>query len=266
MQRFLPRLVAAIFWQIDPVCVTVIHRERSIRSLSSDHDNNGITKGFTMNSSVLPRLIYPEDKIRLLWRSLLLEAYALIDKGISVAISREKRKLRKQPAYSEHCDTCSRANTDIPFYLLELAGITWYSIEKVLEPTGTSLGEQPSAQGKNPPCPFLLNSTCAVYTVRPIACRQFFVLGKPGATGEDPYDTRGMDILTPSQDLTDQAMFIRLPFYGITQDSDRTSAIKNNFMHCGIQNIFSCSCTTLAEKISFFDSAERKDLQESLNA
>ena len=232
---------------------------------AAPYDNNGITKGVIMNVSVPPRLTYPEDEIRLPWLSLLLDAYAVVDKGVTIAVSREKRKLRKRPACTEGCYTCCRANTDIPTYPLELAGMTWYAMEKVLEPARSSLREQLSVGGNNPPCPFLVNSTCAVYPVRPIACRQFIVFGKPCSAGDDPYYTRRGDVLTPIQDFTDQAMFIMLPFYGIIQDHDRSRAIKNSFMHTKVQNIFSCSWTTLAEKMSSLDSLGRKDLRERLN-
>jgi Fe-S-cluster containining protein len=219
-----------------------------------------------MNVSVPPRLTYPEDEIRLPWLSLLLDAYAVVDKGITIAVSREKRKLRKRPACSEGCDTCCRYNTDIPTYPLELAGLTWYAMEKILEPDRSSLREQLLVQGKNLPCPFRISSTCAVYPVRPIACRQFIVFGKPCSAGEDPYYTRRGDVLTPIQDFTDQAVFIMLPFYGITLDYHRSRAIKDSFIHSKVQNIFSCNWATLAKKMSSFDPLVRKDLRERLNA
>lgn len=46
-----------------------------------------------MNVSVPPRMTYSEDEIRLSWSSLLPGAYAVADRSVTVATSREKRKL-----------------------------------------------------------------------------------------------------------------------------------------------------------------------------
>lgn len=212
-----------------------------------------------MNVSVPPRRAFPEDETRLPWLALLLDAYAVVDKGVGIAVNRGKRKLRKRPACTEGCDTCCRANTDIPTYPLELAGMTWYAIEKVQESDRTALREQLSSQGETPPCPFLLGNSCAVYPVRPIACRQFIVFGKSCSSGEDPFYTRREDVLTPIRDYTDEAIFIMLPFYGITRDHDKVNAIKNNFMHTKVQNIFSCNWISLAERMSSFDALGSED-------
>jgi len=202
------------------------------------------------------RLKFPEDEARLPWLSLLLDAYAVIDKGIAIAISREKRKQKKRLACAEKCDTCCRANTDIPVYPLELAGITWYATEKVKQPLRDTLWQQLSAQSASPPCPFLIDNICAVYPVRPIACRQYIVLGKPCADNEDPYYTRREDLLTPIQDFTNKAIHIMLPFYGISKETDRQKAIENRFIHARVQNIFSCNWKSLAETMSSFDAGQ----------
>jgi uncharacterized protein len=210
----------------------------------------------TPDKAASDRLMFPKDEARLPWLALLLDAYAVIDKGIAIAISRQKRKQKKRLACLEKCDTCCRANTDIPVYPLELAGITWYATEKVQQPLRDSMQQQLSSQDANPPCPFLIDSICAVYPVRPVACRQYIVFGRPCAEGEDPYYTRREDLLTPIQDFTNEAIFIMLPFYGISNEADRQKAIKTRFIHAKVQNIFSCNWKSLAEKISAFDAGQ----------
>jgi Fe-S-cluster containining protein len=199
---------------------------------------------------------FPEDEAGLPWLSLLLDAYAVIDKGIAIAISREKRKQNKRLACAEKCDICCRANTDIPVYPLELAGITWYATEKVKRPLRDIMRQQLLSQAAHPPCPFLIENICAVYPVRPIACRQYIVFGKPCADNEDPFYSRREDLLTPIQDFTNQAIFIMLPFYGIFKEADRQKAVQNRFIHTKVQNIFSCNWKSLAEKMSTFDAAK----------
>lgn len=199
------------------------------------------------------RQTFPEDEAKLPWLCLLLDAYAVIDKGIAIAISREKRKQKRRLACRDKCDTCCRTNTDIPVYPLELAGITWFATEKVQQPFRDLMRKQLSSQSSSPPCPFLLDGLCSVYPVRPIACRQYIVLGRPCGQSEDPYYTRREDLLTPLQDFTNEAIFIMLPFYGISKEADRQKAINNRFIHTKVQNIFSCNWKSLAEKISTFD-------------
>lgn len=50
-----------------------------------------------MNISVPPHLAYPEDKIRWPRLSLLPNAYALMDKGITIAVSRKKESCKNDP-------------------------------------------------------------------------------------------------------------------------------------------------------------------------
>ncbi|MDP2158783.1 MAG: YkgJ family cysteine cluster protein, partial [Nitrospirota bacterium] len=168
-------------------------------------------------------------------------------------------KQKKRLACAEKCDTCCRANTDIPVYPLELAGITWYATEKVEQPLRNILQQQLSSQAATPPCPFLIDSICTVYPVRPVACRQYIVFGKPCADNEDPYYTRREDLLTPIQDFTNEAIFIMLPFYGISKEKDRQKAVENRFIHAKVQNIFSCNWKSLAEKISAFDAGTGRE-------
>ncbi len=203
---------------------------------------------------VPPRWTFPEDEARLPWLSLLLEAYAVIDRGISIAISREKRKHARRPACAEQCAVCCRTNTDIPVYPLELAGITWYAIEKAAPPVRTALLQQLSSHPAKPPCPFLSGGVCTIYPVRPIACRQYIVFGRPCTDGEDPYHARRGDVLTPIPEFMDQAVSIMLPFYGITEERKKIHAIKNRFIHSAVQNIFSCNWKTLYAKMVAFDS------------
>ena len=211
-----------------------------------------------------PRRSFPEDEARLPWLSLLLDAYAVIDRGISIAISREKRKRARRPACAEQCDTCCRTNTDVPVYPLELAGITWYAIEKAEPPIRDALVQQLSAHQAKPPCPFLWDGMCAIYPVRPIACRQYIVFGRPCSEDEDPYYSRRGDLLRPIQEFMDQAVSIMLPFYGITGEEERTRAVRDRFIHSRVQNIYSCNWKTLQEKMIAFDALGDRALREDL--
>ena len=199
--------------------------------------------------------IFASDEKSMPWLSLLLDAYTVIDRGIEIAIGREKRKGKKRLACRDNCDVCCRANTDIPVYPLEISGITWYAVEKVAGPQRELLKNQLLAHTPGMPCPFLMDHRCAVYPVRPVACRQYIVFSRPCAEGEDPYHTRRQDVLSPIKEFTDQAIAIMLPFYGISGEAEKARAIKNGFIHTKVRNVHSCSWKTLAKKMEQADKA-----------
>lgn len=62
-------------------------------------------------------------------------------------------------------------------------------------------------------CPFLVNKSCAVYPVRPIACRRFMVRGTPCGPTEDCLLTRPHDVLRPSREALHAALSLTTPFY-----------------------------------------------------
>ncbi len=173
------------------------------------------------------RLHFPEDEGKYPWLSMLLDAYAIIDEGVAVAVKAEEDELNIKLACREGCDNCCRSQRDIPLYPLELIGISWFATEKVTGPRRATLKEQLAIHGEGDPCPFLISGSCSIHLLRPVACRQFNVFYEPCDEGEDPYFTRRDDVLTPIQDYTDRAFSAMLPFYGIPDDADETRAVKN---------------------------------------
>jgi hypothetical protein len=197
------------------------------------------------------RLRFPEHEARYPWLPLLLEGLAVFDKGAAIAVQRAKRKWNRPVACREGC-----ANTDIPVYPLELAGIYWYAIEMLRGPLRDTLKAQLAGHEGKPPCPFLIDNNCSIYPLRPGVCRLFVVFGRPCGPGEDAYHTRREDVLTPLEEFTNQAFFIMLPFYGITKDEDRIMAIKNRVLHARVQNLQSCDWKNLAQKMAEFDTRQ----------
>jgi len=89
--------------------------------------------------------------------------------------------------------------------------------------------------------------------MRPIACRQFMVFGKPCDEGEDPYYTRREDVLTPIKKYTDRAFFIMLPFYGVKSESERWKIIEKGAVHQVVKLMQTCNWNSLAEKMEEFE-------------
>ena len=82
---------------------------------------------------------------------------------------------------------------------------------------------QISGHTSGSPCPFLVNSACAVHPVRPVSFRQFNVFTAP-APGEDPYYTRRDDVLVPLPEYTDRAFAAVVTFYELEREGNVAKA------------------------------------------
>ncbi|MCG6553208.1 MAG: YkgJ family cysteine cluster protein [Candidatus Magnetominusculus sp. LBB02] len=199
------------------------------------------------------RLRYPECEQRLPWLSMLLESYAIFDKGIAHAIKKEIKKHKLRLACMNNCDNCCRTHADIPVYPHEMPGIYWYVAEQMDSSLRTALRGRIISPAADSSCLFLINSSCAVHPVRPAACRQFNVFNRQCAEGEDPFFTRRKDVLTPDKQNTDKAFYAVLPFYGITSEAEKNKAIKTQIIHTQAKNLKSLKWQALLKAMDDFD-------------
>lgn len=184
-------------------------------------------KNTHMNKSGLSRrLHFPEDEKRLSWLPLLLDAYAIADTGVAVALRDAKKKQKKKPACGKGCGNCCEHQKDLPLYPHELVGIYWYVSEKMAAAARDTLKSRLVAHTADSPCPFLINGSCSIHPLRPIGCRQFNVFTTPCAPGEDPYYTRRDEVLVPIQAYIDRAFGAVVPFYHLKQQGDIAKSVK----------------------------------------
>lgn len=177
-------------------------------------------------SGLSRRLHFPEDEKKLPWLPLLLDAYAIADTGVSVAIRIEEKRGKGKLACAKGCSTCCVSQKDLPIYPHELVGIYWYVSEKIARSLRTILRDRLDVHTAGSACPFLIDHSCAIHQVRPMGCRQFNVFRKPCAEGEDPYYTRHDDVLVPLPDYIDRAFAAALPFYTIKKEVDPAQAVR----------------------------------------
>jgi Fe-S-cluster containining protein len=180
------------------------------------------------------RLYFPEDEKRLPWLPMLLDAYAIADTGIAVALRDAERKQKKKLACGKGCGNCCEHQKDLPLYPHELVGIYWYVSEKMAAPMREALKNRLAAHAPDSPCPFLIDGSCSIHPLRPVGCRQFNVFTTPCAPGEDPYYTRRNDVLVPLAEYTDRAFAEAAPFYP-KQGTDIAGAVK--FIRSQIMNL-----------------------------
>ena len=198
------------------------------------------------------RASFPSEETQYPWLRLLMEAYHIVDKGVSRSIATEQKKGR-QLACGRGCAHCCRTHQDIPVYPLELVGLSWYVAEKLSGPHRDVIKRHLNAFKRSDPCPFLVEDTCAIHIVRPMACRQFNVFGTPCAPGEDPFHTRREDVMEPVKKYIDQAFFIMLPYHGVEKDSDRVKIVESGGMHKMVKELHACNWKLLVERMERCD-------------
>jgi len=151
------------------------------------------------------RVHFPNDEKRLPWLPMLLDSYAIVDTGVSVAVRQEEKRRKVKLACRNGCDVCCHQK-DIPLYPHELVGIYWFVSEKTDLTTRELLKRLVEVHAPGSPCPFLKDRSCSIHAVRPASCRWFNVFRAPCVPGEDPYYTRRHDVLDPVQEYTDRAL------------------------------------------------------------
>lgn len=202
------------------------------------------------------RLAFHDDEARYSWLGLLLDAYLVIDKGVSKAIEREHQK-GHELACSRGCSSCCTAHEDIPVYPLELMGISWYVIEKLDPILRLKLKQRLVDFNNIKGCPFLIDDACSIHAMRPISCRQFNVLNTSCKEGEDAYHTRRDDVMVPIKKYADEAFYIMLPFYGVEDKIARREAVKKGALHALARAMRDCQWQNLPDKMQAFDDQNR---------
>jgi Fe-S-cluster containining protein len=198
------------------------------------------------------RIRYHDDEKRQPWLPLLLDAYAVIDEGISSAVSDEIKKRGVTLACAKGCGNCCATHRDIPVYPLELVGIYWYVIEKMAEPLRSTVKKRLLDHKKGDACPFLVEASCSIHPMRPAACRQFNVFNRPCEPGEDPYYTRRIDVLTPRKEYVDKAFSIMLPFYGVTGKKEIERASRSRLINSLARPLQLCPWNELPVRMDEF--------------
>jgi Fe-S-cluster containining protein len=198
------------------------------------------------------RRVFAQDEARQGWLPLLLEGYALTDAGVVEAVAREAKPGRTLACH-KGCAACCRSHTTIPVYPLELIGITWYAVEKLGAPVRTRLQQQLRDHAPGAPCPLLVDDTCSIHPLRPMACRQFNVFGQVCAEGEDAYYTRRADVLTPLRAYADAAFEVMLPFYGVTRRAERQRLVDSGEVHQLVKVLQEYDWPKLAQRMQDYD-------------
>ncbi|OLN25148.1 protein of unknown function UPF0153 [Desulfovibrio sp. DV] len=157
------------------------------------------------------------------WLGALLEAYAILDAGIARAVAADTR----QPACRAGCHACCLQ--PIPVSSLEVQGLRWFALTHLsarpARLVGAALLLPPAEPGLA--CPFLVDGACSVYALRPMACREYIVFGRPCQPGERPEESRPGDILALPEAAQRRAFATLLPHYGVAGPEATVAALRD---------------------------------------
>ena len=173
---------------------------------------------------------YPEDEARLPWLSVLLDAYHVIDAGTVLELRDEERRRGARAACLRGCDSCCLRPV-VPLNPLETQGICWYASKRLEGAVRQTVQEQLRRHRQTPRCPFLVDSACAVYAVRPHACRILHVFGRPCGPEEEVELTRPGDIWTHSAEVARLAATIMLPHFGVSGRREMGDAFEEGLLY-----------------------------------
>lgn len=196
------------------------------------------------------RLSFPEDEKKHPWLSLLLNAYAVMDEGVSKDIAKQI-KAGKKLACKRGCSNCCKTHKDIPVYPIEIVGIYWYVMEKVKEPFRSQIKASLIQHHRSGACPFLINNICSIHPMRPLACRQFNVFGESCKENEDPYYTRPNDVLKPETNYLGKALYETTTFYGVYDEESKIEFINSGKLNRLVKILQHYPWIELARRMNF---------------
>jgi hypothetical protein len=184
-----------------------------------------------------------EDKYP--WLSILLNTYHIYDVGLEIELeAEEKRRGLVVACRSGCCGCCLRPSA--PVTELEILGIWWFVIDRLENGVRTLVQERLLNHRQSAECPFLLQSRCAIYSVRPLACRILYVFGAPCKPDEVPVETRPDDIWTPSRDVGRKAAMAMLTYFGFTRTQDKVKAFDEGFIPANSRPMYELQWESLA--------------------
>ena len=169
------------------------------------------------------RVRFPQDEDRHPWLRSLLEAYALVDGGVALAVTARG----ETPACGPGCFNC--CIQPVPATPFEVVGMEWYLKHKLALREQRIMAETLSLDRDGMRCPMLLEGRCVVHPLRPVVCRDFVVFGRACGLGEDPCVTRPGDVLRPVPEAVAEAYGLMLPYYGVTGHAQRREAVRSRY-------------------------------------
>jgi len=169
---------------------------------------------------------YPEHERQYPWLGPLLETYHRTDR----TVQKDLKKSGKKVACGKGCDVCCH-NMGVPITEPEVPAVSWYVVEMMRGETRDKLiREIEDFEPGQEKCPFLVDSACGIYAVRPLACRTFHVFNKKCQPGESIVDTRPQDFYIPPSAKLLEASRPLFRHLGFLTSAEQDEAFHSGFL------------------------------------
>lgn len=155
------------------------------------------------------------------------------------------------------CDACCR-NASVQLTQPELQGISWYASEQLAGDLRVKVRRRLEHHRETPECPFLVEHSCAIYPVRPLACRQFLVKSTPCAVGEDVSISRPSDIVRKPRSNAKKVAVQLLKFWNFHSEKARVKAFENGFIFEAGRMMHDYPWEMIARTMDHFDALAEK--------
>lgn len=194
-----------------------------------------------------PRTGYPQEQFHP-WLTRLLDIYRLVDSWVT--LETEFKGIEEKIVCRRGCGHCCKSLT-VPINHLEYRGLCWYVSEILQGEDRHKVRSRFLIHDEESECPFLIEDSCIVYPLRPIACRQFFVLNRPCFQGENPWLKRREDIYCAlNHDISWLIATRYFPLFGITDEIEQRKAFEEGFLTENDRPLASYAWAAVSEKIS----------------
>ncbi|MGN7613146.1 YkgJ family cysteine cluster protein [Magnetococcales bacterium HHB-1] len=178
----------------------------------------------------------PNHRRKKKWLKILSQAYHLMDQYIETHLKEETKKQGRSVACQTGCTVCCH-NFAIAITGIEIFGLAWFAVEQIQDQTTREQLKQNLLNHEDSAiCPFLIDQTCAAYSMRPFACRAVHVFGIPCQPGENLLETREADVWYPDKEIAQTVSLEILPFFGISGKKMKKTAYRRGFL---LQHTFS---------------------------
>ena len=168
------------------------------------------------------------DEAKHPWLTILLDTYHVLTAGTALAIREESAKRRQKVGCGPGCAGCCM-RPEVPVSQLEILGMWWYVMEKLTPEAGERLKERLINRSGGIECPFLMDTRCVIYPLRPLACRFLHVFGTPCRPEEIPVQDRPEDVWL-SREAAGRAIFTMLEFFGFNTVEERLKAMDDGYL------------------------------------
>ncbi|HHV65345.1 MAG TPA: YkgJ family cysteine cluster protein [Peptococcaceae bacterium] len=189
---------------------------------------------------------YPQE-IDKPWLSRLLDIYQLLDAWVEVET--HLKGIKNKIACFKGCGSCCRL-LPVPINHLEYLGLSWYVTEMLVCEDRYAVKSRLQNLSEDSPCPFLIDNACLVYPLRPLACRQFFILNNPCLEGQNPWFKRREDIYCAlNQEISWLIATRYFPVYGLKGEAEQRKAFNEGFLTAQDKPLTAYRWSAVSEKI-----------------